>query len=382
MSNEFIDFGDRVIAPRPHSRMLKDLRGTTERVLEIARSTEPPTGDEPLGTKFSRPPPSTGDENLPSKALVPGDSAALEHNKTTSRSNIPSARIPTTIPYTLSSPMYTSTPTESGYALNGSFSPRLGYGLLGASPSENIVPDSIWSYYLVAGPGSFAMRLYLDSTKLILRILKGEVYMPGVLPSIGRFRFRHEDPQILASILDEHFAKMDLVHQNALPKADSGTHSNSGVVLFGPSDTLMRTSLRKHIFADVSREMGSVMEWLDPWGTQQHLSSQWTLQLTSTSVQISAYTLRNITRFNPNFSSSNIFPKSEEQPSSQPSSTNSVNNGDLSFVLGAQPLIQMLINDAICFGEGPRFSTQNIDRAVFSFLSGLMISESVPLISV
>jgi hypothetical protein len=41
------------------------------------------------------------------------------------------------------------------------------------------------------------------------------------------------------------------------------------------------------------------------------------------------------------------------------------------LLVSSQPLAEKLINEAVCFGEGPRFFQENIDKAAFNFLCGI-----------
>ncbi len=40
--------------------------------------------------------------------------------------------------------------------------------------------------------------------------------------------------------------------------------------------------------------------------------------------------------------------------------------------VNSQPLLIRLIENTLCFGEGPRLWKQDIDRAAFDFMSGIL----------
>lgn len=66
---------------------------------------------------------------------------------------------------------------------------------------------------------------------------------------------------------------------------------------------------------------------------------------------------------NPN---NQLFPENEAQ-----------NSNRINILVSAQPLVETLIGDALCFGRGPRFYQENIDKAAVAFLSGAAAAEGL-----
>ena len=206
--------------------------------------------------------------------------------------------------------------------------------------------------------------------------------MTGILPSLGRFRFRHEDPRLLVGHLEDHLSK---VAEITLSTQEDQT---GAVVLHGPLDASMSSALRRAIFKDVSVELGTIEGWLDPFHTQEYLAGRWQIQLTSDSAQVSTQTLRSLNIPVPDVA---ILQNTELYYPSQPQSLwrdqDMLQWGIQSFleprsqefnlVINAQPLSQALVSESICFGEGPRFFKGNIDKAVIAFLSGISSSSEV-----
>ncbi|KAL5325254.1 hypothetical protein ACEPPN_006378 [Leptodophora sp. 'Broadleaf-Isolate-01'] len=299
MSEEFLKFGERVVdssqtPERP--KALDDLRSTTERFLTIARAAEAIAGDEaedeggPEKRKTGSPSPPT--EARPLQQVLARPSSPKPQS-------CMSADMGIAMPFkmnTILSPIPSLTPLLTGYQIqpqiqpsSGRFSPRLSHGLFSGSPLQNAALASLWTHYVIAGPNSFAMRLYKDTLILMFQVLRGELSIPGFIPSIGRFRFKYETTANFMELAEGQLSRMtigdDDVEMGANP--NQAAAAASSLVLFGPSHPVMSAPLRAKIHSEVNHEIGSMSEWLDPWNTQQYLKSRWGLRCSYATANIS-----------------------------------------------------------------------------------------------
>lgn len=387
MSNEFMEFGERVVDMSRGSltpQILCDLKKTTERFLKMACAAEAVASDDDESGKeassmLSSAKGITSRENPVTEAPSGSESCLVANlgfpmpfqfgTLLTSSSSASASMIQPEAPHL--------SPNHSG-----SFSPRLGYGI-----SLNHIPRAtplvnIWTHYLAAGPSSFAMRLYKDTLTLMLGALTGQISVPGFIPRIGRFRFRHQKTDDFVDQVRNTLAQMSFEENdiNLLSTGAQRMSPDDQVVLFGPSHPVMTQPLRAIIHRDANKEIGELDEWLDPWNTQQYLASYWGLQLTWATAQISDQTLAalglsgaprdpimlldiglqdqypwenlggvDVSGFFPDMG----FP--EQEP----------------VILNCQTLAEDLIQNSICFGEGPRFLKKKIDTSVQRFLATL-----------
>lgn len=247
----------------------------------------------------------------------------------------------------------------------GHFSPRLGYGLLNKTAQVGAAEEFL-SHYFVAGPNSFALRLYKDPIILSIRILQGEISTPGFIPSLMRYRFRYEKPDNYvtgASNFLQRLSLQDPVMDSAAPGTPD-TENESGILLFGPSHPVMNSVLRATMYQDLVQGVGSVGEGLDPYNTQLYLRSQWGLKLTASTARLLPTSKCRQGEIRGN-SEAGQFVSSYDPGSGLSDSFVE----ESSPVLPAQSLAESLIRKSVCFGEGPRFYKGNIDATAAEFLA-------------
>ncbi|KAH7311000.1 hypothetical protein BKA65DRAFT_518439 [Rhexocercosporidium sp. MPI-PUGE-AT-0058] len=408
MSEEFLSFGERVVNTSQvpeRTQALSDLKGTTERFLSIARVAEAVAVDEAedgasedkLGA--GSPSLSAGGAGALQQAIVRPASPKLQSYISSSKDIETPFQLNTML-----SPFTSATIPHMGIQpqiqpTHGRFSPRLTHGLLSTSSLQNSALSSLWTHYLIAGPNSFALRLYKDTLHLMFRVLRGELSNPGFIPSIGRFRFKYESIATFISLAQGQLSRMSIGdgevemggNPNQTPAAAADVQSS--LVLFGPRHPVMVAPLRKMIHGEVNEEIGSMNEWLDPWNTQQYLMRRWGLRCSYETANISAERWAAVTS---DYSAVGDFsgipamlPGSgtgtgiqDSYPWDAPNRESGVDVSDFfgdaglpglasrtpDFVFNSQPLAEKLIQEAVCFGEGPRFFKEHIDDAVKQFL--------------
>ncbi|KAL2062208.1 hypothetical protein VTL71DRAFT_6474 [Oculimacula yallundae] len=390
MSGEFLKFGERSLttsqAQAPGlQKALEDLRSTTERFLSIARVAEAVAGDD-------------GEEDGVFEKKGTGSPSLKAQKESAERSSLisqscMSADMGIEMPFrmsTISQVPYIS-PPQFGIppqiqSSSGRFSPSLGYGLLSGSPLQNAALSSLWTHYIIAGPNSFAMRLYKDTLILMFQVLRGEISIPGFIPSIGRFRFKYETTANFMSLAEGQLSRMTIgdsdVEMGANPNQTPAAASS--LVLFGPSHPVMSAPLRAQIHSEVNYEIGSMSEWLDPWNTQQYLQSRWGLQCSYATASVSAERWASVnSEVGNDFANEPVVLPVGDLPSIRPWDPLSQQAqagpfGDAALpgqapmppdlIFNSQPLAEQLIQEAVCFGEGPRFFKEHIDKAVRNFL--------------
>jgi hypothetical protein len=249
----------------------------------------------------------------------------------------------------------------------GHSSPRLGYGVLGKI-SQLAAAEEFLGHYLVAGPDSFALRLYKDTIIMSLRVLQGEISVPGFISSLMRYRFRYEKFDNYVSDASNFLEGLSLENPAHAAKRMQNTQNKSSIVLFGPTHPVMTSVLRTMMYQDMVQEVGSVSEWLDPWNTQLYLQDEWGFKLTASTAIFSPISTYQNGKRGTSFEAGQI-PSTSEL--SYIFSHEVMNNSteDSSPILPAQPLAESLIRKAVCFGEGPRFYKDNIDATAAEFLA-------------
>ena len=301
MSKEFLDFGDRLVRDPKTAEVLDDLRQATGRFLKLAR-----------------------------KAADPEDESSSTTVVDEANSTWPKFIAPVAVPFDFNALFLTAIPNLNIPTTSGRFSPRLGFGLPNfPSPSIPTPWDNPWLSYLVAGPSSFASRLYMSTIDLIIRSLRGEVAIPEFIPSVLRYRFRHQNPDSLMRTLARQLQRMSLYGHSG---AETGTMDseippvaltpNTAGAVFSSGDILQRqegeeaipryqdaeplmmfnptsyaninealNNLLVEIIKDITLEGGAPGEWLDPWSVQEHIRQEWGLILNSKIVRPTAETL-------------------------------------------------------------------------------------------
>jgi hypothetical protein len=379
MSHEFIEFGDRVAnfsQTKGKVQILEDLKQTTRRFLEFARAAEMAASGEE-GTTSS---PAGSQGRVVSEASQ--SLAEVHHQVRPTPPTAPSFPNPQTclpsdlgftMPFELSS-LFSATTLNPTYSKIGQFSPRLTYGIL-----TNYFPSHLWSHYQISGPNSFATRIYMETPMMIILALQGQMDLPGFIPSIFRYRFRHDNPSDFISLANNQLASMSISpHDNNSPEEK--------LVIFGPEDPVMTDPTRGKIYEEIEEREGNLKEWLDPWDTQEHLSRKWGLQLTYSDVRVSSQTLGHLPPswdlplddiFLAATSDPNMLGLWDKRANFAADDYEVPKTSDLVF--NAKPLAMKLIQESVCFGEGPRFFKRNIDVAASSFLGNVIIDSSLAL---
>jgi hypothetical protein len=110
--------------------------------------------------------------------------------------------------------LFSTTAPNPTYSKAGQFSPRLTYGIL-----TNYFPSHLWSHYQISGPNSFATRIYMETLMMIILALQGEMGLPSFIPSVFRYRFRHDNSSDFISLATNQLASMPISpHDNNSPK--------------------------------------------------------------------------------------------------------------------------------------------------------------------
>jgi hypothetical protein len=110
----------------------------------------------------------------------------------------------------------------------------------------------------------------METLMMIILALQGEMGLPGFIPSVFRYRFRHDNPSDFISLATNQLAPMPISpHDNNSPKEK--------LVLFGPEDPVITDPIRGKIYEEIEEREGDLKEWLDPWDTQEQLSRKWGL---------------------------------------------------------------------------------------------------------
>ena len=310
LSNEFMAFGNRIVESAQvmnQPDVLVDVKKATERFLDIARSVELARNGEEASPSINQTLQVSANEVAGTSSSSPG-SLPLSTNG----SKHPSASLETPRLFAANSSdgnlgafakttQFNSNNDRNGLdavtrahsMATGKFSPRLDYGLFGTWPRQSSpVPAVPWSQYLIAGPNSFAIRLYIDTQDIAWKVLRGGIAISGSVPSVCRYGFRYERPDKFEELIRR---QLSLIHSgdyntNTVFKQSENDHS---IVLFGPADYAMWNHIIPQIVKDANQDYGSVNnDWLDPWDTQQYIIAKWGIRLTSTTATIPSQALR------------------------------------------------------------------------------------------
>jgi hypothetical protein len=325
----------------------------------------------------------------------------------------------------------------SSHANSGRFNQRLNHPVFGTSSSSPIWPhhkETDAEAYQISDTNSFAFRLYVDTLALVVQSMRGDVDIPGFIPSILRYRFRYEKANKLMELISSQLQNMkinenntDAFFQIAEPPIDS-----TGRRVMSEKDyrILGLEPLILQIARDAKKDAICVTSWLDPWHTQKYLTEKWGMALSATSVSIPQQTLRSVSE-QPNTpivippaanrstaavavdessaamptmhavdtSRSQLLPiylqemfQRKQNPSSNQSTFFGLNNAQKprhitkwlsglgnseDLVFSSQSLVQKLCIRGICFAEGPRFHKDHINEAVLEVLEGVTASRNL-----
>jgi hypothetical protein len=202
-----------------------------------------------------------------------------------------------------------------------------------------------------------------------------------------RYRLRYEAPDDFIELASRQINLMSLSnHQRA---GNGAEEDEKGLVLFGPSHPVMNSGLRRSIYQDIQmdaqQDLSSLKQWLDCYGTQEYLFTQWGLQLYSTTspeVRSSNASLGSgeISLPGHEISEPELWTKVGQKgthrvvvnPEAKSMSSIAIHEGEFSFEQKLQLFATRLVEQAVCFGEGPRFLMSNIDKLAVEFLLGTL----------
>ena len=215
---------------------------------------------------------------------------------------------------------------------SGYLSPRLDYGLVNHlwTTSPSTPWDNPWLSYLIGRPSSFASRLYIDSLGLIVRAIRGEVRIPSFIPSVLRYRFRHEDSDSLMRLIAGQLQRLRLDGHTGAERPDtdpkillpgaltpnspdavftagqiiqspvgmqsvSKSGGDGSFLEFNPPDFVKLNSALENLLVEIGRDVmlegGTPGDWLDPWSVQQYLNEDWGLWLNAGTIRHTPKTL-------------------------------------------------------------------------------------------
>jgi hypothetical protein len=383
MSNEFIEFGDRVLSSglSGERRILGDLGTTTKRFLDLAKVIDDEMED---GQHNSTPPSHPGPELTGLSGFAPSFATG----------------IPTSLAQSYrSNSLMGQSQIDNRIGSQGSFSPRLNHGLL----SESSFP-SFLTEYLLGGIATFSARLYLETLDTVLKTLNGELNLPGFIPSVCRYRLKHQPRHVFMDLVRSRVEKMGVEYEAAhnttvLDPSASDTEIASTLVPLAQVAKLR--PVVTICINDLVKEGGSPEDWLDPWNTQQYLRNQWQLAITSTTVMVPAHILQPVQLdqdenpflgISPAEASLGTISYSPGHSHLETPSTLYQQHFDAilapreyglfpqpqrptpNVIMDVKPLVQRLVLDTVCFGNGPRFPRYKIDSAVRSFLDHTLVT--------
>jgi hypothetical protein len=224
---------------------------------------------------------------------------------------------------------------EQSTSRNGSFSPRLSYGVFSGSSSQSSSPRATNNviHYITAGHDSFAARLYWNSLTMAFRSLRGDEDFPiDFARSMFRYKMRYSTPQQVLTIIG-HVLNQMLLGTSGITFAELRTWDASvdRRTLPDPSETgaVDTNAVKNAIHRDIIHDGGLVDEYLDTWAVERYLVDRWGLVVDSS-------TARPLQR---------------------------------RLIMDVNPLLEKLTAAAVTIGEGPRYPTAEIDTAVQSFLT-------------
>ena len=223
---------------------------------------------------------------------------------------------------------------EQTTSRNGSFSPRLSYSVWSGSPTDPSSPPRAMNnviHYITAGHDSFAARLYWKSLTLGFRSLRGDDGFPiDFAISMFRYKMRYSTPQRVLTVIG-HVLNQMLLGTNDITFEPSQNWDafESRKPLPDPTDSgaVDTNAVKNAIHRDIIQDGGLVDDYLDTWGVERYLASRWGALVDSSTVR--------------------------------PLQSN--------LVMDVEPLVKRLATAAVTIGEGPRYSTLEVDMAVQAF---------------
>jgi hypothetical protein len=412
MSNEFLSFGDRLLNTSPRTEILNDLKETTKRFVDLARAVAPSTAEERAAQATDN----------SSTRIVTTVEGPFHHEPTGEAS---SASMGSTSLIFPSQHRTSLTPHSRANLMSpGRFSPRMDYSFVSQIPDFPMPTTALpIRPYLISGRTSFATRLYMETISTILEVLIGRQFVPGFIPSVARYRLRHEPPSKLAGLIQAQL--------NALNATDFGdsssryrlkSHVFDGFLAVAPKNEANEPfstigapqyERLKHMMSaavnELEQEGGNIAEWLDPWGTQNYLQNRWRFQVSYSTVEVDPSLLRNsmglgnvqrhnapkskdddfrgrlgenVFAFAPastqrNTGDQQVIPGSSRYEHGTSTAADVIENSVMDveqphMALDASKLIKDLGMESVCFGDGPRFRKSKVDATVISYLSSML----------
>jgi hypothetical protein len=227
---------------------------------------------------------------------------------------------------------------------NGSFSPRLSYGVWNGFSSDSSSPSGTTSnvlHYITAGHDSFAARLYWNSLTLAFRSLRGDEDFPiDFAKSMFRYKMRYSTPQqvltVIAHVLNQMLlGTSDITFDPSRSwEAFAGQKTLPDPIESGAVET---NAVKNAICRDIIQDGGMVDDYLDTWSVERYLANKW-------GVVVDSSTARTFQR---------------------------------SSVTDINPLLEGLTAVAVTIGEGPRYPKADVDTAVQVYLTETHCTEGI-----
>jgi hypothetical protein len=234
--------------------------------------------------------------------------------------------------------------TEWSASRNGSFSPRLSYGVWNGFSSDSSSPSGTTNnvlHYITAGHDSFAARLYWNSLTLAFRSLRGDEDFPiDFAKSMFRYKMRYSTPQQVLMVIAHVLNQMLLGTNDITFDPSRSWEAFTGQrTLPDPSESgaVETNAVKNAIHRDIIQDGGMVDDYLDTWSVERYLANKWGVVVDS----------------------------STARPSQR------------SFVMDVNPLLESLTAAAVTIGEGPRYPKAEIDSAVQVFLTETHCTEGI-----
>jgi hypothetical protein len=323
LSETFVGVNDALVASGSLSRdpeVVKVLKEGMEKFLALSKVAQQETGDD-----FEE----TGDEDVEDPlAGALASPTALEPEKSSGTGGLSRQEL------IVSNLRFGQ--TERSASRNGSFSPRLTYGVWTGFSSDSSSPPSTTNnvlHYITAGHDSFAARLYWNSLTLAFRSLRGDKDFPiDFAKSMFRYKMRYSTPQQVLTVIAH------VLNQMLLGTSDITFDPSRSWEAFAAQRTLPDPSesgavetnaVKNAIYRDIIQDGGAVDDYLDTWSVERYLANRW-------GVVVDSSTARPVQR---------------------------------SFVMDVNPLLESLTATAVTIGEGPRYPKAEIDVAVQSYLT-------------
>jgi hypothetical protein len=233
--------------------------------------------------------------------------------------------------------------TKWSASRNGSFSPRLSYGVWNGFFSDSSSSSGTTNvlHYITAGHDSFAARLYWNSLTLAFRSLRGDEDFPiDFAKSMFRYKMRYSTPQQVLTVIAHVLNQMLLGTSDITFDPSRSWEAFAGQrTLPDPSESgaVETNAVKNAIFRDIIQDGGMVDDYLDTWSVERYLANKWGVVVDSSTARAS----------------------------------------QRSSVMDVNPLLESLTAAAVTIGEGPRYPKAEIDTAVEVYLTETHSTEGI-----